>query len=131
MEHIKFLVDDPRFTAETFLSLVQRVWPGEYKKTLTAGALRKTLNISAWDGNQMVGSVRILTDGYYFGTIPEILVDPDYQKKGIGRTLMDLAWEHSPTSLFLGAQAGNEDFFKKMGFQPSMASFVKKKPRKQ
>ena len=30
----------------------------------------------------MVGSVRVLTDGCFFATIPEILVDPAYQRGG-------------------------------------------------
>ena len=41
---------------------------------------------------------------------------------------MELAWEHSPTSLFLGAQPGNEGFFEKLGYEKSMASYVKRKP---
>ena len=78
-----------------------------------------------------MGGVRILSDGYFFGTIPELMVDPAYQRKGIGRRLMELAWEHSPTSLFLGAQPGNEGFFEKPGYERSMASYVKRKTRPQ
>ncbi|WP_306420573.1 GNAT family N-acetyltransferase [Brevibacillus reuszeri] len=64
-----------------------------------------------------------------FGTIPEILVKRAYQGKGIGKKLMELAWEASPTSLFFGAQPGNEPFFEKLGYQRSFQSFVKRKTR--
>ena len=37
----------------------------------TRAALSKTLNITAYDGQVLVGCLRILTDGYYFGTITE------------------------------------------------------------
>lgn len=128
---ISYRVDDAELSAKDFLSLVQRVWPGNYDHELTKQALQSTLNITAWDENTLIGCVRILTDGYFFGTIPEILVDPEYQRKGIGKQLMELAWEHSPTSLFFGSQPGNEVFFEKAGFERSMASFRRVKPRKQ
>ena len=127
---IKYVVDDKNLSALVFLSLVQNVWPGQYSEDATRKALGKTLNITAWNGSALIGCVRLLTDGYFFGTIPEILVDPAYQKNGVGIRLMELAWEHSPTSLFFGAQPGNELFFEKAGFEKGMQSYHKKKPRK-
>ena len=127
---INYTINDPLLNAEAFLSLVQRVWPGNYNEEKTEKALKKTLNISAWEGERLIGTVRILTDGYYFGTIPEILVDPAYQGKGIGKKLMEKAWELSPTSIFLGAQPGKEGFFEKLGFERSLTSFQRKKTRK-
>jgi GNAT superfamily N-acetyltransferase len=124
-----YVVDDKELDAENFLSLAQKVWPGDYNENYTQMALSKTINITAWDGKMLIGCVRVLTDGYYFGTVPDILVIPEYQKMGIGRTLMELAWEVSPTSLFFGAQLGNELFFEKLGYSKSMQSYVKKKPR--
>lgn len=126
---IHFRVDDRDLSASIFLNLAQRVWPRNYNAERAQEALGRTLNITAWDGDYLVGCVRILTDGYFFGTIPEILVDPVYQGKAIGRQLMELAWENSATSLFLGAQPGNEPFFEKLGYERSMISFVKRKPR--
>jgi ribosomal protein S18 acetylase RimI-like enzyme len=73
------------FAPAEFLALAQRVWPREYSLRDTAEALARTTNLGAWDGDRLVGSIRILTDGYFFATIPEILVDPAYQRRGIGR----------------------------------------------
>ena len=77
----------------------------------------------------LMGEGNPLTDGYFFGTVPELMVDPDHQRQGIGRRLMELAWENSPTSLFFGAQPGNEAFFEKLGYERSLASFARRKPR--
>lgn len=130
-DKISFITDDKNLSAQDFLSLAQKVWPGNYNKEMTQNALDKTLNITAWnDENTLVGCVRVLTDTYYFGTISEILVMPEYQRHGIGKRLMELAWEASPTSLFFGAQPGNEGFFEKLGFIKSMQSYTKKKQRK-
>ena len=54
-----------------------------------------------------------LTDGYFFATVPELMVDPEYQRRGIGR-LMRRALDAAPGGrLFFGAQAGNEEFFER------------------
>ena len=126
---IQFRIDDRILTTATFLDLANRVWPGNYDPVRTGEALSRTFNITAWLEDKLVGSVRILSDGYFFGTIPEILVDPAYQRQGVGRRLMELAWEHSPTSLFFGAQPGNEGFFEKLGYERSLISYARRKRR--
>jgi predicted N-acetyltransferase YhbS len=67
----------------------------------------------------------VLSDGYFFTTVPEVMVDPEYQRQGIGRELMRRALEVSPSRrLFFGAQAGNEGFFERCGFIRGPAGFV-------
>lgn len=44
---------------------------------------------------------------------------------------VELAWEVSSTTLFFGAQPGNEPFFEKLGYKRSLQSFVKRKARPQ
>jgi len=127
---IRFVINDKELSFKDFLGLAQKVWPGSYNEQLCQRALEKTINITAWDKNVLIGCVRILSDGYFFSTIPEILVIPEYQKAGVGERLMELAWENSPSSIFLGAQPGNEGFFEKLGYKKSMQSYVKKRQRK-
>jgi len=126
---ITYIKDDENLSAKEFLELVQKIWPGEYSLEYTQKALKKTINITAWYKEELVGCVRILTDGYFFGTIPDILVAPDFQSQEIGTKLMEMAWDVSPTSLFFGAQPGNEIFFEKLGYKKSMQSYSKTKPR--
>ena len=73
------------------------------------------MNITAYDGKQLVGCLRILTDGYFFGTITDLLVLPKYQKQGIGSRLLELAKESTPTMLYFGAQPGAEASYEKNG----------------
>lgn len=115
--------------ATSFISLANRVWPGSYDVDRVEVALKKTIKITAWHNEILVGCVRILTDGYFFSTITEILIDPEYQRKGIGTQLMELAWEHSPSSLSFGVQPGNEVFFEKLGFEKGLTTYQKKKKR--
>src|SRR6266849_562390 len=100
------------FAAEDFLALANKVWPGSSDLNRTRDALSRTVNIGAWDGSRLVRSVRVLHDGYLFATIPEILVEPEYQRRGIGRALMQQALERTPrVILFFGAQPQSIGFF--------------------
>ena len=117
------------FAAEDFLALAQRVWPRDYSPTDAAAALVRTVNIGAWDGKRLVGSIRVLTDGYFFATIPEILVDPQYQRRGIGRRLMDLALDQAPRGkVAFGAQPQSVEFFERIGCRRALIGFVAERP---
>jgi GNAT superfamily N-acetyltransferase len=77
----------------------------------------------------LIGCLRILTDGYFFGTITELLVLPEYQKQGVGSKLLQLAKENTPTMLYFGAQPEAEGFYEKNGCQKSLQSYlIEKQP---
>ena len=78
---LEYRVDDKALDAQRFIELAQQVWPGDYDPEKTRRALERTINITAWDGTELVGCLRILTDGCFFGTIPEVLVLPRYQRQ--------------------------------------------------
>ena len=124
---MEYKINDCKLDALTFISFVNQVWEGNYDIQRTEQALSKTFNITAYDGNILVGCLRILTDGYYFGTITELLVLPNYQKQGIGSKLLHLAKIHAPTILYFGAQPGMESFYEKNGCQKSLQSYVIRK----
>ena len=126
---MEYIVNDRALSAPAFLSLANHVWPGEYDAAKTQQALEKTINITAYERNQLIGCIRILSDGYYFGTITELLVLPSYQNKGIGSKLLDLAKAHTPTLLYFGAQPGVEGFYEKNGCQKGMQSYIIPKER--
>ena len=110
--------------ASVFLTFVNQVWPGDYDIEKTKNALSKTRNITAYDGKRLVGCLRILSDGYFFGTITELLILPEYQKQGIGSRLLQLAKENTPTMLYFGSQPGIEAFYEKNGCQKSLQSYM-------
>ena len=121
---MEYVVDDRKLTASVFLDFVNQVWQGDYDMERTRQALSRTLNITVYDDGKLIGCLRILTDGYFFGTITELLVLPKYQKKGIGSRLLELARENTPSMLFFGAQPGVEGFYEKNGCQKSLQSYI-------
>ena len=72
-----YRVDDKQLNASVFLEFVNQIWPGSYDVERTQVALSRTLNITAYDDTKLTGCLRILSDGYYFGTITEWLVLPE------------------------------------------------------
>ena len=121
---MEYKLDDRELNAAMFVPFVNKVWPGDYDMDKTQAALLKTWNITAYDGKKLVGCLRILTDGYYFGTITDLLVLPEYQKQGIGSKLLRIARENTPTMLYFGAQPGAEAFYEKNGCQKSLQSYT-------
>ena len=126
---IEYRQGESAFGPEEFVGLAQRVWPRDYDLNQAAEAVHKTINVGAWAGTRLVGTVRILTDGYFFSTVPEVMVDPDYRRRGIGRELMHRALALAPGGrLFFGAQSGNEPFFEASGFVRGPVGFVGRRP---
>lgn len=72
----------------------------------------------ACDREKVVGFVRGLTDGEITTYIAELLVDPDYRGRGLGRLLLDVCHSlHSHTRLELIAGEEFMTFYKKSGFR--------------
>ena len=80
---MEYIVDDQKLDVMDFIEFVNKVWLGDYDKEKTSAAIKKTMNITVYDNSVLVGCLRILTDGYFFGTITELLVLPEYRKKSI------------------------------------------------
>ena len=121
---MEYIIDDRQLDAAGFIAFVNKAWPGNYDEDKTSIALSKTINITAYNDGMLVGCLRILTDGYYFGTITELLVLPDYQHRGIGSKLLQLAKENTPTTLYFGAQPDAEKFYEKNGCPKGFQSFT-------
>ena len=122
---VEYRSGDSALSVEAFIALAKRIWQRDYDAQKTADALKATINVGAWSGTRLVGSVRILTDGYFFSTVPEVMVDPEFRKLGIGRELLRRALDATPGGvLFLGAQPGNERFFELAGFRRGPTGYV-------
>lgn len=113
-------------TAADFVSLAARATgSADYDSSRISEALGNTTNIGAWEDDELVGVIRVLSDGYLFATVPEILVDPAHRRHGIGRTLMNLALDASPTGIvFFGSPPDSVGFFERLGCQRAPSGYV-------
>ena len=94
--------------ARGLAELIARSGVGTMDVARLEKAMTHTTNIGAWDGTRLVGALRLLSDGYEWSVVTDIIVDPEYRRRGIGRELMQRAAEacrqaSSPSPEFLPA----------------------------
>ena len=88
-------------------------------------ALARTINIAAWHGDTLVGIVRVLTDGLLYAAVADIIVHPDFRMRGVGRELMNRAYEATPRgTLYVNARNGSTAFFERLGCERGTPGFV-------
>lgn len=82
------------------------------------------LTVGAYDGNKLVGMGRLVGDGAVICYIQDLIVDPDYQHKGVGSQIIDalithvkhLRSDNTTMMLCLMCAKGRESFYENHGF---------------
>ena len=82
-----------------------------------------------YHADRLIGFGRAISDGAYQAAIYDCAVHPDFQGKGLGRTIMDaILAQVSHCNVILYASPGKEGFYEKHGFRKmktGMARFTK------
>jgi len=90
--HIEYR-DDARLVVDSAIELYKRSTLGERRPIdrpgIFAGMLNNaSLTVTAWDGESLVGIARCLTDFTYVAYLADLAVDREYQRRGIGKRLI-------------------------------------------
>ncbi len=121
-------------TAEQFIELWETVWGDGPSLQQTELAMKHTLfRVSIWDDDRIIAMARMNGDmglNYY---IKDVVVRPEYQKKGIGRLLINELFKFindngvEGTDIFveLCAVPDKIPFYKKFGFEANEAQRLK------
>lgn len=99
-------------------------WPQMHRDQIETGLKNSAFIVAAKDGENTVGMARLVSDGGYVVFIVDVLVLPEYQRKGIGKTMMEKIMEYIRGKLKDGyciqvdlmAAKGKEGFYEKFGF---------------
>lgn len=67
---------------------------GHYPEKLCAAMKNYKTVCSAWDGDRLIALLCAMDDGVMTAYIHYFLVHPDYQRRGIGRQLIEMAKRH-------------------------------------
>lgn len=80
--------------------------------------------ITIKDKNKLIACARVLSDNLLLTTIPDIFVHPDYQRKLLGKLMINIIKDKfSHTKIYFRSRPGNELFFEKLGFKKGLQSY--------
>jgi ribosomal protein S18 acetylase RimI-like enzyme len=100
----------------------------ERERERVVRGMERSINIGAWDGDRLVGAARVLTDGFLAAALVDIFVAAGHQRRGIGRTLMNHAFNATPRGTLLIVAGNNSSaFFHAVGCERTMAGYIMRK----
>ena len=118
---IEYSDDRARIDVEQLLSLYDATWWGCGR---SPDAARRALEhshpvLSAWDGPELVGFSRVISDLTFRATIWDVIVRESHRGRGIGGALVQRALEHPDlrtVSTFLLLTRDKHSFYERLGF---------------
>ena len=121
---MKISYEENTLTAKQFLVLRESVGckgaEFQIEKALKCGLY----SIIAKDGKEVVGMGRLVGDGVMYWYVQDVIINPRYQGKGIGKEIMRLLTQYieknslPDTTVTIGLMAakGKEGFYEKLGY---------------
>ncbi|HEX2952802.1 MAG TPA: GNAT family N-acetyltransferase [Bacillota bacterium] len=97
-------------------------WQLGEKDAFSKGLDRSLYGVCAMIDGEVVGIARVVGDGFTCFYIQDVIVKPEFQKMGIGKSLMGKVMQYitknATTGAIVGLMAakGKESFYEKFGF---------------
>lgn len=100
--------------------------PVDQRETMRAMLANANLVVTAWDGAQLVGIARSLTDFAYVAYLSDLAVRVSHQRRGIGKELIrrSQAALGAGASLILLAAPAAADYYPHVGFSHHPQAFM-------
>ena len=92
---------------------------GNYPKRLCKALMNSSTVLTVWDGDFLVGLIRVLDDTEMLAQIHYVLVRPDYQRKEIASKMIGYIKEKYKDFMYLEVMPEDKNnmlFYKKNGF---------------
>lgn len=89
-------------------------------EVLYQAMMNSTNIITAWEDDKLIGLIRSMDDGCWSANIDCLIVHSDYQRRGIGKSLLNALLEKTKNITYISVspnEAVNVEFYKKLGFE--------------
>jgi len=120
-DEIVLAVNDGTLTPEEALELVELVgWTGYTADHFRRALPNTQVAVTAREGERLVGMARAFGDGAIYAAIVDVVVRPEFQKRGVGNRMMErLMAELKRLDLhriYLRAGPGTMPWYERFGF---------------
>lgn len=112
---------------EHVLLLFQKVnWKHRIAEEIAAAFKNSTTTIFIYKDDQIIAFGRVVGDGRYYAMLADIVVDPEFQGKGLGKYLVTALNNQLVNYHFvnLSAAPGADSFYKNMGWKKQTTAFI-------
>ncbi|HAQ62185.1 TPA: GNAT family N-acetyltransferase [Candidatus Delongbacteria bacterium] len=136
---MKYLIESRKIEVDEFQQMRKTTgWVMLEDSVVERGLERDLHSVCVSDNGKLIGVGRVIGDGAMYFYIQDIIVIPEYQKKGIGRLIMenieDYIQKKAFNNSFIGLMAANgvKGFYTRYGFierpdnRPGMSKLIKK-----
>ncbi len=103
--------------------------PFDDEKRIQTMLDNSNLIISAWNGTELIGIARSITDFSYCCYLSDIAIKKEYQKFGIGKTMIEPTQQSigEQTMLLLLSNTSAMEYYPKVGFEKVENGYVIKR----
>ena len=118
------------FTKEQYIEIRNKVeWKGLKDDQYNNIIRNSNYKLSIYNNNELIGMARCITDYGYLYLLCDIMIDPKYQGKGIGKKLVEhftkyLKYQINDkyAKLYIMSLKGKEEFYNKLGYNTDAAT---------
>ena len=128
--NLRYETDRP-ISADEFIDLLRRSTLAERRPVDDHACIQAMLRhadllCTAWDGDKPVGVARSVTDFEYCCYLSDLAVDEKYQKRGIGKKLIDLTRSKlgGQAKIILLSAPKAEGYYPKIGFAAHHSAWI-------
>ena len=99
--------------------------PVEMKQRWLEAYQNRYCVVTCWYEQNLVGFGTLISDGHMYSALFDLVVDPQFQKRGIGREIVKrLINSVKHTCIHLTSTFGNEIFYEKLGFKKHKTAYA-------
>jgi GNAT superfamily N-acetyltransferase len=112
---------------ERVIDLFQKInWKHRLAQEIESAFKKSSFTIFVYHSGLIIAFGRVVGDGRYYAMLADIVVDPDYQGRGLGKYLVSTLNDQLVDYHFvnLSAAPGVDRFYKSLGWKKQKTAFI-------
>jgi GNAT superfamily N-acetyltransferase len=108
-------------------------WGQRDPNEIRSAFARSSFKAFAFDGAELIGFGRTIDDGRYYATVVDVVVSPVYQKRGVGRAILEDLQSQLKGFLIvtLTAAPDVQPFYRRLGWLKQTTAMIRPRSKEQ